>query len=688
MTELNKVYSDLASEIAIGAAANGDLKVTEFFRIFAELAAENGDCPDLTYSPVLHEAAAGYRVDGYAIEIPDGADEDASGDLHLAVCAYYQDDELPVINARDADSVVAQVERFLKSISSSRIVEQMEESSKDYLLAMQIKQYLPRIARVRILILTNAHLKTRRKAFTAREVSNLAIQVNVLDLERYEKLTTSGADPVEVRFVDDFEGPVRCLSASIGDEDVSCYLFALHGPVLASIYAAFGNRLLEQNVRTYLQAKTSVNRGILRTIAEKPSMFFAYNNGLTATASAVETERLDDGALGIVAIRDFQIVNGGQTTSSLLYARDAVKCDLGQVYVQVKLSVIEAQRLGEVVPKISEYANTQNKVSLADLASNSPVQIRIERLSKEVSTPLRAGELHGTRWFYERARGQYKNLFAYKSPAQRARLEAEYPKNQLIEKTDLAKYELAFVERPHHVSEGEQKCFQRYVTSVLAAHGDGLGLNDFWFRAAVAKAITFRALDKAIAASDWYKAAKGMKAQTVAYTISAAAHMFRKAASEMDLQRVWRDQEVPPALMAWMLSQAQRVHQILNSPPGIVKNPGEFAKKEFCWTQHVLPALGELPPELRTFGISKKEFGDEASRGRRDEKRNRELDFEIALASFVSKAAELRLLAVKKNLLSDANARALEKLQAGRLTFSKAEKNSLRTLFGRMDIEI
>ena len=81
--------------------------------------------------------------------------------------------------------------------------------------------------------------------------------------------------------------------------------------VLAKVFAAFGNRLLEQNVRTYLQAKTGVNKGILRTIAEEPGMFFAYNNGVTATASSVQTRRLPSGALAISHIKDFQVVNGG-----------------------------------------------------------------------------------------------------------------------------------------------------------------------------------------------------------------------------------------------------------------------------------------------------------------------------------------------------------------------------------------
>lgn len=685
MVDLQETYAELANEIAIGSIADGELKVTEFFRIFAQIAAENGDCPDLDYTPVLNESASGYRVDGYAIDLPEGSDEQ-SGDLHLAVCSYYQDETLPVANARDIDLAVSQVARFLKVIDSAKMLEAMEESSHAYRLAMQIRQYMSKIARIRVLVFTNAHLKTRRKVFETRVLGDLPIQINILDIERYERISRSGADPVEVEFKEDFEGSVSCLPASMGSTGFSSYLFAMHGPVLAKVFAAYGNRLLEQNVRTYLQAKTSVNRGILKTIQENPSMFFAYNNGITSTASSVVTERLPDGTLGIATIRDFQIVNGGQTTASVLYARDAMKCNLDEVYVQVKLSVIGEERLGEVVPRISEYANTQNKVSLADLASNSPVQIRIERLSKEISAPQRAGELYVTRWFYERARGQYKNLFAYKSAAIRNRLETEYPKSQLIVKTDLAKYELAFDGRPHHVSEGEQKCFQRYVTSVLAGYGDGVNLNEFWFKCAVAKAIIFRSLDREIARSEWYKAAKGLKAQTVAYTVAAVAQSFRVGGMQIDLMGIWRDQTVSKVLMDWMLGWAARIHKVLNAPPGMVKNPSEFAKKEFCWTLHVLPLVEAPTEKLADYGVSLSDFGEEIGRGRREEKRNRKLDFDVAIASLVPKAAELKRMATDMKLLSDNNSRALEKLQAGRLNLTRAEKNSLKALLERLEV--
>lgn len=537
MPDLSDEYAALLGEISVGSLVDHELKVTEFFRIFATLAAENGDTPDLEYCPILKEGSGGYRVNGYAMDILE-SDSLGSGDLYLAVCDFRQDPDFPSVNAKDVDRAVYGVERFFRAAASQEFLEHLEEASPAYQLAVLIHQYRNRIRRLRVILLTNGHLRTRRNVFERREVGPVTLHINVLDLERYARISTSGGEPVEVDFDEDFDGAVECLPASTGTNEYQSYLFAIPGTVLAEVFAAFGNRLLEQNVRTYLQARTNVNKGILKTIAEEPGMFFAYNNGITATASSVVTRRLDTGALAISHIKDFQIVNGGQTTASLLYARDGQNRNLDHVHVQVKLSVVEEDRLEEIVPRISEYANTQNKVSLADLASNSPAQMRIERFSKEVSVPQRAGELHSTKWFYERARGQYKNLFAYKSQAERRRLELVYPKSQLVVKTDLAKYELSFDGCPHHVSEGAQKCFNRYTTTVLAHMADNRSLSEGWFRRAIAKAILFVSIDSAVQKSEWYRSDRGYKAQVVTYTIAACAEGFRAAELQIDLDRI------------------------------------------------------------------------------------------------------------------------------------------------------
>lgn len=686
MPELSDEYASLVEEISVGSLADHELKVTEFFRIFATLAAENGDTPDLEYCPILKEGPGGYRVDGYAMDMLE-SDSVGSGDLYLAVCDFRQDPDLPSVNAKDVDRAVDGVEKFFRAAAGREFLEDLEETSPAYQLAVLIHQYKNRIRRLRVILLTNAHLRTRRNAFETREVGPVTLHINVLDLERYARISTSGGEPVEINFEENFDGAIECLPASTWTNEYQSYLFAIPGTVLAEVFAAFGNRLLEQNVRTYLQARTNVNKGILKTIAEEPDMFFAYNNGITATASSVVTRRLDTGAMAISHIKDFQIVNGGQTTASLLYARDGQNRNLDHVHVQVKLSVVEEERLEAVVPRISEYANTQNKVSLADLASNSPAQMRIERFSKEVSVPQRAGELHSTKWFYERARGQYKNLFAYKSQAERRRLELMYPKSQLVVKTDLAKYELSFDGRPHHVSEGAQKCFNRYTTTVLAHMADNILLSENWFRRAIAKAILFISLDSEVQKSEWYRNDRGYKAQIVTYTIAACAEGFRAAALQIDLDRIWKDQSVSEPLMSWILKQAIVVGRILKSPPDQVRNISEFAKKEFCWEQHIKRHVGLPDGVVSQYGIREDDYRSEANQGARQEGRNRELDFDVAIVHLSLRAAEIKAEAERKGFLSPKNMSALAKLASGRVNLNRGEKNALKNLLERLEIE-
>ena len=683
MSDLQQEYLNLSEDIVIGSTADGIPKVEEFFKIFSQLAAENGDCPDLTYAPIL--SGSGYRIDGYAFDIPTDIDG-ASGDLYLSICLYFQGGTLPIINASDVQKALSEVEKFLKLALSNKPLEELEESSYDFRLAMLIRSHINQIARVRVLVLTNAHLKMRKKFLDSSAINGLELLTNVLDIERYEKIASTGFDPVEIDLANDFSGGLSCIQASNNAAGYKSYLFAIPGSLLADIFKTYGNRLLEQNVRTYLQARTDVNKGILKTISDEPSMFFAYNNGLTATASAVNTSTAPDGSVLINYIKDFQIVNGGQTTASILYARDGLKYNLTEVFAQVKLSVVDEAKLGEIVPKISEYANTQNKVSKADLESNSAAQIKIERLSKEVNTPQRPGALYATKWFYERSRGQYRNLFAYKTQSQRNKLEAEFPKNQLIEKTDLAKFEFSFDGKPHIVSMGSQNCFSRYITGYLKLLNEA-DLNEVWYKCVVAKGILFRQLDKAIAQSEWYKNDKGLKAQTLTYTIAACAQSFRDQGHQIDLLRIWKEQEVPLTLLSWALDQASIVHKILNSPPGTVKNPAEFCKKEFCWSLHVRGRIAVPTNDILEFGVPLDIFAEEQINGRKSARRDGDIDFEIILAKLVPRAREIRSMAEERRLISTNNTRALEKLESGRLSFTKSEKNSMKNLFDRLGID-
>ena len=77
---------------------------------------------------------------------------------------------------------------------------------------------------------------------------------------------------------------------------------------------------MELNVRSFLQVSGKVNKGIRTTLIEEPNMFFAYNNGIAATAEKIKFV-VEDGVKYIKEIVGFQIVNGGQTTASIHRAK-------------------------------------------------------------------------------------------------------------------------------------------------------------------------------------------------------------------------------------------------------------------------------------------------------------------------------------------------------------------------------
>ena len=76
--------------------------------------------------------------------------------------------------------------------------------------------------------------------------------------------------------------------------------------------------------------------------------------------------------------------------------------------VQVKLTVIrDPERVAEIVPMISKYANSQNKVNGADFAANGTFHRDLETISRNTWVISSSGMERGTHWYYERARGSY-----------------------------------------------------------------------------------------------------------------------------------------------------------------------------------------------------------------------------------------------------------------------------------------
>ena len=82
MSNLEEAYAEFWEDLLRDADASGEPQLACFFESYAPLAAENGDCGDLTYTPVRKDGATGYQVDGYAID-PGGGGA-SSCDLRLS----------------------------------------------------------------------------------------------------------------------------------------------------------------------------------------------------------------------------------------------------------------------------------------------------------------------------------------------------------------------------------------------------------------------------------------------------------------------------------------------------------------------------------------------------------------------------------------------------------------------------
>lgn len=679
MADLNVAFAEFRNDLLREAEVSGDPQPACFFKLFSEAAAANGDCIDLDYTPARKEGVQGYQINGYAVDID-------RGELFIAVCDFRADDELEPLDQKQIDSLCGRAERFIKFSQLPEFVNSLEETSPAFEAAYPIYNRYGSIKRVRIIVFSNARLVTRKKYIESKAVQGKTFTYNVLDITRYADIIGSrtGSEPIEINLVELNGSPLPCLSAYTGSSVYASYLIVLPGSLLAKIYGLYGPSLLEQNVRTFLQAKTKVNKGIITTLEESPEMFFAYNNGLTATASSIELDELAGGICGIKSISNLQIVNGGQTTASILYAEDQRNANLEQVFVQMKLSVINEEQVVEVVPKISRCANTQNKVTEADFFSNDPFHIEIEKISRRLATPPKEGALTSTKWFYERARGQYKDKLAYGTAAAKRKFEAEFPYNQLIDKPDLAKYDLTFDCKPNIVSQLSQKCFLAFAEKICKIRKDKAeSLNEGYFKESVAKAIVFRWTDHMVATSSWYKNDRGYKLQIVTYTIAWLVNNAKTVGKSIDFLQIWNKQEVPDDVKSCLEHCAPIVASKIKDAPSSVKNVGEYCKHQACWAA-VSGLQIDLPRTLRNSIIDVSQVRLQRKDDAEVKKIDNEIDFETRLIELVPHVARITTFATSRRLLSGVSSNALLKLLRGKVVMNYSEKSALKVLFSRL----
>ena len=609
---IEEFLETLSEDVRLRSEAEG-LSVEEaFFARVTDTVTGSGEVDLLEYFHHRGSSSSGIRVDGW------GGNPGSSGQLTLCVVSHSDDVDGPVLTGSELNTIFKRPLRFLKNALEDDWRDALEETSPGFELADAIAAKWPKVQKIRLLLLTNRRLSQRIDGREMTEFRDRPVAYSVWDASRLYKLEASSLAREDIVVdLDEHGGPVPVLSAHMPGSPYEAYLSVFPGAVLASIYDRWAARLLESNVRVFLQARGNVNKGIRKTIEEEPQMFFAYNNGITATAEAIETEERDGGTV-MTRIRNLQIVNGGQTTASIHAALRAKK-DLSGTFVQAKLSVVDGEQAERIVPDISRYANSQNRIAAADFFSNHPFHMRMEEISRRIYAPAREGAFTQSRWFYERARGQFADRRSGLTAAATKKFDLEHPRAQVFTKTDLAKAEMTWRLQPDIVSKGAQKNFAFFANAVGREwEKSDTDFNEEWFRDAVAKLIIFRRMERIVsdAVGRWYTG--GLRANTVCYAISKLVHDLDANEQALDLRAIWTTQDITAELTEVLDAYGEVLHLHLLEPRG-GSNPTEWAKKRACWTAAEGLEI-ERPADLSDLSIDVGERRVRKAEGQKDQK--------------------------------------------------------------------
>ena len=546
-----------------------------------------------------------YRVDGYVYDEFDST-------MNLIIANFDGNN----LDRRMTNTVAmrdfSQLRLFLKTALTTNLYKEIEMSTPCADLVDFLRMYAKKIRKYRFLIFTDADLSVAVKSIDIEDYDGIQVEGQIWDVDRLFRVCCSeqGRQIIEIDFTQYCNEGIPCLEASSAATDqYKSYLGVIPGSVLADIYDKYGSKLLEGNVRSFLSTKVAVNKKIRATILNTPQMFFAFNNGISATAIDVEITNTDHGRF-ITFARDFQIINGGQTTASISNARYKDKADLASIYVQMKLTAIDkstSEESDELLRNISRSSNSQNKVSDADFFASHPFHRRMEQISRVMFAPATDGAQYETKWFYERARGQYLQEQMRLTPSKKKQFELQYPKHKVIKKTDLAKVQNTWRGFPHTVSKGAQTnftAFAEFIDEQWTANEEQF--NDRYFQTTAALLLMFQFLEKQIPKQSWYEG--GYRANVIYYTIAQYRRLIKQQfpGADLDLILIWNKQRLPELVEASLLVLAELVFLKITDPHRKVINVTQWCKRLECWEDVQIVKL-QLPEALESCLITSDE---------------------------------------------------------------------------------
>lgn len=559
----------------------------------------SGDDPVISY---FGKKDLNIQINGYIYQ-------DDINTLNLYVVDYEpfleEEDELPFVNMTYLKEFANKAKRFYTSAES--ILQLADRSMESYDITKMIVDKKNEIEEINIYVITSKfYVSNKPIDLTIPNIET--VNIHVWDMDRIFKLSEAeqGIREFDIHFESEYGTAIQMMHVPNNSENVliDCYIGVVPAKLLAKLYDDWGPKLVERNVRSFLQSRGGTNKGIRDTLKDKKQreLFISYNNGISSVAKAGDIEQIGESNLyKIKTLTSWQIVNGGQTTASIhqAYKNDV---DLEGVYVQSKLTILNIPEEiehdtqtdrhaleDEMIAKISEYANTQNKINKSDLLANTRFMSDIEKLSRNIWIPTQDNRKEESKWYFERARGQYMVDISRRSKGKEQNaFKKVYPKENVITKVEMAKYFMSWEGYPHVSSKGGEEAFKRFMDlnsqywkQNLVANDDGeviksiLSIDSDYYKQLIARRIINTFVTNLVESMNL----KGYKANVIYYTIAMLNYIYGE---EINLLEIWQKQSLSNKWEDIVRAIANNALNYIRESAGD-QNVTQWARKEDCW---------------------------------------------------------------------------------------------------------
>lgn len=650
---------DFLESAKAAASVTGEGSCASFVENMAQYLIDTEVIPE--FYPSFYKGQKGshkYRVDGYVLDEFDYT-------MNLIVADYVGIEENRTLTNTSAKTMFKQLRYFIDIAINTDLYKEIEISTPCSDLVDMLRSTRDKVRKYRLFIFTDADMSSAIKTIDIEDCNGIPVEGQIWDIERLFRVCCSeqGRQVIEIDFTEYCESGIPCLEASSAvTAQYSSYLGVIPGKVLADIYDKYGSKLLEGNVRSFLSTKVAVNKKIRATILNSPEMFFAFNNGISATAMDVQIESTNQGKF-IKFARDFQIINGGQTTASISNARYKDKALLDNIYVQMKLTAIDEttqEETDELIRNISRSSNSQNKVSDADFFASHPFHRRMEQISRHMFAPASSGAQYETKWFYERARGQYLQEQMRLTPAKKKQFELQHPKNKVIKKTDLAKVQNTWRGNPQTVSKGAQTNFTSFAEWINDEwEKNDTQFNERYFQATAALLLMFQLLEKQIPKQGWYEG--GYRANVIYYTVALFHKLLKEQFQGMDLDliNIWNKQEVPEIVANILIDISEKVFYKITDPNRRVINVTQWCKRNECW-EAVKNMNYSLPRDIENYLMTLDEVKTAEKFAKKEQRITNDINAQVEVVKYSADDwKKISEFAVNNHLVSTADVAAL-----------------------------